>query len=402
MAVPERSDQDLLERLNALKPTGISLISSDKPKTTTSIGRADPSSREDALSDRLKSLRNKVSGHGPTSPTPLLPKQDDVTISAASPAQETQPQLNVTTSDPFIGSCSHVESRPTQFDYGNVEQSLDTDDQTLEELLAELASDQQWLDEVAAEKEEDDEREINKILEELKPPPSGGVEGNALPSTNSQMGDESDDDSDGDVMKREAEDILAQAVDEAESEKTAQSRPSKQSADLSAPREVDLAIENSGSANSHSTNTGLPKDEPFDLPTVPFQEQSNSTTSNEKTDFDTAMAQRMAALEVSGPSDEPSLPSAPTAEVNPLGLPGAPTFAPSGRSARKFTQPLGYTDEDEKSWCTVCLEDATILCLGCDRDVYCARCWREMHFGSMGGFEERGHKWEKYVKPQVD
>lgn len=74
-------------------------------------------------------------------------------------------------------------------------------------------------------------------------------------------------------------------------------------------------------------------------------------------------------------------------------LPSVPTSKPVDRShVKRLTTRTGYTDEDEGTWCTVCLEDATLRCLGCDDDVYCTRCWREMHVGPVAAFDDRTHK----------
>ncbi|KAJ2992984.1 hypothetical protein NUW58_g1984 [Xylaria curta] len=58
------------------------------------------------------------------------------------------------------------------------------------------------------------------------------------------------------------------------------------------------------------------------------------------------------------------------------------------------------SDEDQRTWCVVCLEDGTVHCLGCDAgdDVYCARCWKEMHVGPRAGYDERGHSWETLAR----
>lgn len=89
--------------------------------------------------------------------------------------------------------------------------------------------------------------------------------------------------------------------------------------------------------------------------------------------------------------------------LDALGLPSAPTFRPEdhqspdpGRGGGGLLRSSKYTDEDQKTWCVVCLEDATVRCVGCDGDVYCARCFREMHVGPSAGYDERGHQWVKF------
>lgn len=48
-------------------------------------------------------------------------------------------------------------------------------------------------------------------------------------------------------------------------------------------------------------------------------------------------------------------------------------------------------DSDIDSWCCICNEDGSLVCAGCDKDVYCEPCWAEGH-GSMDTEELREHK----------
>ncbi|KAK5630404.1 hypothetical protein RRF57_006119 [Xylaria bambusicola] len=120
--------------------------------------------------------------------------------------------------------------------------------------------------------------------------------------------------------------------------------------------------ESSQGGTSSSRNGG-----PFNLPGVPseLQDQPDLPTSFTNTksdaDFEASIASRMAALKLSGPR---ALPSAPTVAVDSLGLPQAPTFAPADHPVPDLAKRTRLTDEDQKTWCVVCLEDGVIRCLG--------------------------------------
>ncbi|WVR04280.1 hypothetical protein IAU60_001280 [Kwoniella sp. DSM 27419] len=76
--------------------------------------------------------------------------------------------------------------------------------------------------------------------------------------------------------------------------------------------------------------------------------------------------------------------------------PGQPKTA-SGPAPSTYNFP-GYgadRDQDADSWCCICNADATIICAGCDDDLYCEECWRDGH--GVGDGQERGHKARKFV-----
>ncbi|WWD08121.1 hypothetical protein V865_006232 [Kwoniella europaea PYCC6329] len=52
-------------------------------------------------------------------------------------------------------------------------------------------------------------------------------------------------------------------------------------------------------------------------------------------------------------------------------------------------------DDDTDSWCCICNKDATLICLGCDDDLYCEGCWKDGH--GTGEGQERGHKAKRFV-----
>ncbi|KAI8628980.1 hypothetical protein F5Y19DRAFT_103534 [Xylariaceae sp. FL1651] len=393
-------NKSLLERLNALKPTSISLTNppSSRSGPASTIERAKPPSREDALTARLKSLRNEVS-------KPRLPTTVNIEASQDPDAEEFSQFRPTEGAESLPGSRSgtHQLSSPVQATE-DVDLLLDTDDQTLEELLADLRSDETWLDELAAEEEQ--HQKVTGLLDEL-----GKFSGaNKSPAkletgtggSNEDSDDSNDDDSEGEVMTREIDGVLAKAIDEAEWEKVNKSSPSPLPRIPSPPSTSDDTKPGKDATSPEPPNARKSPNSLFELPTVPteLQEQPDlpdpSTQTQSDADFAAIITSRMAALKLSGPR---TLPSAPNTAVDSLGLPVAPTFAPADRPVSGLTKRTGLTDEDQKTWCVVCLEDGAVRCLGCDAgdNVYCARCWKEMHVGPRAGYEERGHSWETFV-----
>ncbi|KAI1181348.1 hypothetical protein F4777DRAFT_13547 [Nemania sp. FL0916] len=387
------ADNSLLERLNALKPSSVRLTStsSSKPNAASTIERVKPPSREDALTARLKSLRSQESrgnqdNQGSAFLDSTAPDPDhDVEESAQPHSLQEGPEslTTLTRSEP-----------PAQVTDHDVDPLLFTDDQTLEELLEELRADDTWLEGVAAEEEE--HQRVTELLTEL----SKSSDVDIIPDKKDGTQDvtqegrdiDSDDDSEEESMATEADYVLAKALDEVEWEKINRT-PSPSPPPSSTPPGNAKQASQGGSVEAAS-------DGPFSLPTVPSELQDQprpptpSSQAQSDVDFAASIASRMAALKVSGPR---ALPSAPTEAVDALGLPQAPTFAPADRPVPGLAKRPGL--DDEKNWCVVCLEDGAVRCLGCatDDNVYCARCWKEMHVGPRAGYDERGHSWETFV-----
>ncbi|BFZ63523.1 hypothetical protein YB2330_004647 [Saitoella coloradoensis] len=61
--------------------------------------------------------------------------------------------------------------------------------------------------------------------------------------------------------------------------------------------------------------------------------------------------------------------------------------------------PFANPEDKIATWCSVCIEDAAIRCHGCDDDLYCEECFLEGHRGPGAGYQEKRHKWDKYVNP---
>lgn len=49
---------------------------------------------------------------------------------------------------------------------------------------------------------------------------------------------------------------------------------------------------------------------------------------------------------------------------------------------------------EELPWCTICNEDATIRCIGCDGDLFCKGCFNEIHANDE---EYREHSTKKFI-----
>jgi hypothetical protein len=54
---------------------------------------------------------------------------------------------------------------------------------------------------------------------------------------------------------------------------------------------------------------------------------------------------------------------------------GAPSSMPRPGVPKKAEEERDETEE----WCCICNEDATLSCMGCDGDLYCGKCWKDVH-----------------------
>ncbi|KAF7548010.1 hypothetical protein G7Z17_g7350 [Cylindrodendrum hubeiense] len=342
-------DKSLLDRLQALRggsatpertpPTKISVDPIERKRTPT---------REEALALRLKSLRDQDSpSPSPAKPSPTADKP--FTTASASPA-------------PVRAA---PKESPPEPDDEDIDAVFQTDDQTLEELLGDVGPDDQF------QVEPDDER-VKALLEELAQAIPKDTEGNFKKDTNDEK-DVDSDDSDNEGMKRDVDDVLARFRDELELE----SALAKDD-----PPDDDKAQDDDSSKviPSIESDYSLP-DLPSNLEDLPAARTDRAAS----TDLDDLTA-RMAALRAPK-SDSDSF----------LDLPDVPTDAPSKRVKRLVTR-TNYTDDDMDGWCTVCLEDATLRCLGCDDDVYCARCWHEMHKGPQASFDDINHRAVQFTR----
>ena len=183
----------------------------------------------------------------------------------------------------------------------------------------------------------------------------------------SGTGDSHDsDDSDGEAMSYDVCDVLARVRDEAATDPPAPALEEGEDAPESLGADRGLSL------------PPVPSTLDDRLPDLPRGRPDDPRQAKGDLDFENDIASRLAKL----------------ARDDALALPSAPSFQPSeSHSALRAWKKTRYTDEDQKTWCVVCLEDATIRCSGCDDDVYCARCWKAMHVGPSAGYDERGHQW---------
>ncbi|KAF4975161.1 hypothetical protein FZEAL_8016 [Fusarium zealandicum] len=348
--MPNDVDKSLLDRLQALRG------GSARPEKTAAthinvdlIERRKTPTREDSLADRLKSLRNKDDA------SPSAPRVSPRAARSSQPAPESHP-----TPSPLAERAS--KSDPCKIDdEDDVDAMFQTDDQTLEELLADVKPDEGF-------QAEPDDAQVKALLEELASSVPQDTEGDGK-----EKDKEDSDDSDGEAMNRDADEVIARFRDEAELE-----------ASLNKDKPSDA--ESEAEDDDQPARDNPSKDSDFTLPDVPSNLDDLPSTSARagSADIDDITA-RLAALRD------------PSAEAT-FSLPDVPTSRPSGKPLNRLTSRTNYTDDDVDSWCTVCLEDATLRCLGCDDDVYCTRCWREMHVGPRAGFDELSHKAVQFTK----
>lgn len=225
------------------------------------------------------------------------------------------------------------------------------------------------------------EEDVRALLEELSRavPRDGGGAGEAgdarvQPEGDDERADDSDDsdDSEGGSMGREADQVIAQFRDEL---------------DLEASRRVSHGDDACGTEQAETPPPTIAHDDASDgggglvLPSVPCSLPDDAPASAPKPSTLDDLTTRMAAL------------GTPSSSRADLPLPSVPTSKPgAGGPRRRLETTTRYTDDDVDSWCTACLEDATLRCLGCDDDAYCARCWHDMHVGPAACFDERSHR----------
>jgi hypothetical protein len=369
-------DTDLFARLNALRPTPISL---DKNRTVLpSTPQSDPSA--------LKSLHDPLDQEA----LELGPDTDPILDLAARFQKLGDPSTRkankpVRARVPVKAISEGVGGDDVEIQFGRRPSGEeDEDDRTLEELLKELGGGpQEWG--VDAEEERNVGRMVEDIRRILPDVISRDIEQDTnkkLPGDTSKLGpqpgliklEEEDNREQDAIDEQEADDYIAKVLAELELEKN-ESKPERTSnGDGSGDEEENTSM-------SEPKRAPVPEDDPiFDLPNAPT---AQLVTPPSPSDFNAAT----------------TVDDALTARMNALSLPSAPSFVPAKKpikvSKNKSNLPK-YTDEEIDSWCIICNEDATVRCLGCDGDLYCKTCWKEGHIGPEAGYEEKKHKWTKY------
>ncbi|KAJ3364995.1 Abscission/NoCut checkpoint regulator [Allomyces javanicus] len=109
-------------------------------------------------------------------------------------------------------------------------------------------------------------------------------------------------------------------------------------------------------------------------------EQQHGHPADEDDDQYDALAQRLAALKTGAP---------PAATKSPVTSLGPPPITPPAVSGSRSA--LGALLDEDELVCCICNDDATVICVDCDEDMYCAACFRQGHADG----EERTHRARK-------
>lgn len=370
MPSPTPEDDALLARLNALKTSSVSFDTSiPKPTSTPPVDTNPPPNDLLARFARL----------GSASPSPRSSKP-------AGSAPATDPS-----SAPLIapGAPSYLEGVAEGI--GGGEASVNAEDEmSLEELLGELdhGKGEEWG--LSAEDAKDVRgivREIRRMLPEVRRGGEGGEKATG-------GWEDVVVDAGAGCVKHGDED----GVDDGEGRKTEEEETDdvieRIMAEMEISRKYDTpspSSEKASAAPSGKAGDGYEEQqkEPTDKPDLSLPSAPTSLPTTAESPEDDALTARLAAL------------TSPSTSTDTLGLPSAPSFAPSKKPPKiesSIHHKPSKDDDDMETWCCICSDDAALRCLGCEGDLYCQNCWVEGHRGEAAGWEERRHKAVLYVK----
>ncbi|KAM3419813.1 hypothetical protein BST61_g3144 [Cercospora zeina] len=339
-------DDDLLARLNALKPTSVKL-ETDAP--VIDIRSSAPQTVEDTLAERLKTLR----AGGSLSPVGNV----NSTAEPTPPAAET--------SERRVYDEAGAEKDPIRNWQG------ESNEQSVDDLLAELEADGQW------KLDPEEPKSVQSLLREAQE----SLSKTAKPTSNPQGGHQ-----DSGKISSPAEDNNDNAVpgksEDEQDEEDADEYIARVLAELDIEKKYGDAEHDEKEKECSNHNAPGEGGDVLDLPSTPSQLKDAPVSSGHEPPSyeDSELEARFSKLGF----DSLGLPSTPTSKPT-----SKPKVVASVKPKTKSNLPT-YTDEDIDSWCCICNEDGEVRCLGCDGDLYCQACWSDGH--GTGPGQERGHK----------
>lgn len=222
---------------------------------------------------------------------------------------------------------------------------------------------------------------------------TSGLDMSVFAVDNEEDGDARDNQIEGlEGESREVQDIVARLLDEVNLERgDAGDEDNDDDDERRDPKTNDTNTDGTFSSfPKYNQNENDDSEPSFTLPSAP---STLPEPSRKSIDFESDIIARLAALKGLGSSS-----------ISDLGLPSAPTTKPVNKLVTESTKEVKgglkkYTDEEMDTWCIICQDDATVECVGCEGDLYCARCWKEGHMGGDAGSEFKRHQWRKWERP---
>lgn len=332
------TDDDLLRRLNVLKPTSVRL-QQGSPAIDVEVSKAQ--SREDKLADRLQRLRSGT-----------------VVASRTTPASSVKPSRPANFASQAVDAAAEA-SDPIR------DWQQDTDEQSLDDLLDELNIERQW------KLNSEDSSHVQALLQEAKSVLQPSSEGQSTTGEN-----------DSSVK---ATSLSRRGRGHVKDNEEFEDREDENLADDYVARLLsELATEVQSGAHEDDSETPPLRSGNLDLPSTPTS-NLNGSDPNPPSYEDSELESRFSKLGF-------DLPSAPTT---------TPAVAKPKVVAKFQTRSNlpTYNDDDIESWCCICNEDGEVRCKGCDDDIYCNRCWRDGHGSGPG--QERGHRAVQFVRKKL-